>query len=112
MFKQHDHRGKVEGVHKDGLVGEIRSGGTISRRVVILVRMLNKVVQRPLLVIRKAIAPSAVVMRSRQEKRSNGTGLYKRVAWFMLYLVTFRDEMEKWRMTTTAELLRGRAWCC
>ena len=30
----------VECVHKDGLVG-----GTISRRVVILVRMLNKVVR-------------------------------------------------------------------
>ena len=24
MVKRHDHRGKVEGVHKDGLVGEIR----------------------------------------------------------------------------------------
>ena len=45
-----------------------RSGGTISRRVVILVRMLNKVVQRPLLVTRKATAPSAI-MRSPQEKR-------------------------------------------
>ena len=39
-------------------------------------RMLNKVVQRSLLVTRKATAPSAV-MRSRQEKRSKGTGLYK-----------------------------------
>ena len=39
-------------------------------------RMLNKVAQRPLLVIRKATVPSAV-MRSRQEKRSKGAGLYK-----------------------------------
>ena len=46
--------GKVEGVHKDGLVGEIRC--TKSRRVVIVVRMLNKVVQRPLLVTQKATA--------------------------------------------------------
>ena len=40
-------------------------------------KMLNKVVQRPLVVTRKAKVPSAV-MRSRQEMRSNGTGLYKR----------------------------------
>ena len=79
---------KVEGVHKDGLVGEItQSGCTISRRVVISVRMLHKVVQRPLLVTRKDTAPSAV-MRSREEKRSKGTGLYKRGAWFMRYGIT------------------------
>ena len=59
-------------------------------------RMLNKVVQRPLLV---ATAPS-VVMRSRQEKRSKGTGLYKRgrgscdMEFLSHNLVTFRDEME------------------
>ena len=51
-------------------------------------RMLNKVVQRRLLVTRKATAPS-VVMRSRQEKRSKGTGLYKRGAWFLRYGITF-----------------------
>ena len=51
-------------------------------------RMLNKVVQRPLLVTRKATAPSAV-MRSRQEKRSKGMGLYKRGALFLRYGITF-----------------------
>ena len=60
----------------------------MSRRVVILVRMLSKVVQRSLLVTRKSTAPSAV-MRSRQEKRSKRTGLYKRGAWFMRYGITF-----------------------
>ena len=61
----------------------------------ILVRMLNKVVQRSLLVTWKSTAPSAV-MRSRQEKQSKGTGLYKRGgggggggAWFMRYGITF-----------------------
>ena len=77
-----------------------RSGSTISRRVVILVRMLNKVVQRPLLVTRKATVPSAV-MRSRQQKQSKGTGLYKHrgcgscdIELLSHDLVTFRDEME------------------
>ena len=51
-------------------------------------RMLNEVVPRPLLVTRKATVPS-VVMRSRQEKRSKGTGLYKRGAWFLRYGITF-----------------------
>ena len=63
----------------------------------ILVRMLNKVVQRPLLVTRKATAPSAV-MRSRQEKRSKGTcrfvysgGVVHAISHA---LITFRDKME------------------
>ena len=65
----------------------------------ILVRMLNKVVERPLLVTRKATAPSAV-MRSRQEKRSKGTGLYNRgrgscdMELLSHALITFREEME------------------
>ena len=65
----------------------------------ILVRMLNKVAQRPLLVTKKSTAPSAV-MRSRQEKRSKGTGLYNWVRGscdmelLSHDLVTFRDEME------------------
>ena len=42
-------------------------------------RMQNKVVQRPLLVTRKATAPSVVM----------GTGLYKRGAWFLRYGITF-----------------------
>ena len=65
----------------------------------ISVRMLNKVVQGPLLVTRKATAPSAV-MRSRQEKRSKGTGLYKRgrspcdMELLSHDVATFSDEME------------------
>ena len=65
----------------------------------ILVRMLNKVVQRSLLVTRKSTAPSAV-MRSRQEKRSKGTVCINggRGSCDMELLshdfVTFRDEME------------------
>ena len=70
-------------------------------------RMLNKVVQRPLLVTRKATAPS-VVMRSRQEKRSKGTGLYKRGAWFLRFRIILLRLGTKWRMTTTARLLRGK----
>ena len=69
-------------------------------------RMLNKVVLRPLLVTRKATAPSAV-MRSQQEKRSKGMGLYKRGAWFLRYGITLLCLGTKWRMTTTARLLRG-----
>ena len=74
-------------------------------------RMLNKVVQRPLLVTRKATAPSAV-MRSRQEKRSKGTGLYKRggvvlAIWNYFRIILLRLGT-KWRMTTTARLLRGK----
>ena len=61
--------------------------------------MLNKVAQRPLLVTRKATAPSAV-MRSRQEKRSKGTGWHKRgghgshrMELLSQDPVTVRDEM-------------------
>ena len=62
-------------------------------------RMLNKVIQRPLLVTRKPTAPTAV-MRNRQEKRSKWTGLYKRgrgscdMELLSHDLVTIRDEME------------------
>ena len=71
-------------------------------------RMLNKVVQRPLLVTRKATAPS-VVIRSRQEKRSKGTGLNKRAACFLRYgrIILLRLGT-KWRMTITPRLLRGK----
>ena len=61
--------------------------------------MLNKVDQRPLLITRKATAPSTV-MRSRQEKRSKGTGLYNRgrgscdMELLSHALITFRDKME------------------
>ena len=78
----------------------------------ILVRMLNKVVQRPLLVTRKATAPSAV-MRSRQEKRSKGIGLYKWVGVVYAIWNYFRMILlhlgTKWKMTTTAGLLRGKS---
>ena len=76
--------------------------------------MLNKVVQRPLLVTRKATAPSAV-MRSRQEKRSKETGLYKPVAWFLRYGIMI---LLRLGTMTTAGLLRGGggggggAWYC
>ena len=73
--------------------------------------MLNKVVQRPLLVTRKATAPSAV-MRSQQQKRSKGTGLYKPggvvpVIWNYFRMTLLRLGT-KWRMTTIAGLLRGK----
>ena len=63
--------------------------------------MLNKVVQRPLLVIRKATAPSAV-MRSRQEKRSKERGRGSCDMKLLAHnLVTFRDEMENDHSQTT-----------
>ena len=78
--------GKVEDVHKDSLDGEIRWYN--KQKSCDFGEMLNKVVQRPLQVTRKAKTPSAV-MRSRQEKRSKGTGLHKQGAWFMRYGITF-----------------------
>ena len=106
---------KAEGVYKDGFVGEIKSGGTISRRVVTaLVRMLNKVVQRPLLV-KEATASSAVMRRNKRSDQreqvcinggggGGGGGGVVHAIWNYFRMILLRLG----RMTTTAGLVRGK----
>ena len=72
-------------------------------------RMLNKVVQRPLLVTRKAKAPSAVI-RSRQENRfvtggGGGGGGYLLQYGIMILLQVYVCLGTKWRMTITTRLM-------
>ena len=101
-FKWSNDTTTDEGVHKDSLVGEIRRYNKQKSCDLGENAEYLKVIQRPLLVTRKATAPSAV-MRCRQEKRSKRTGLYKRggrgrgscdMELLSHDFVTIRDEME------------------
>ena len=73
--------------------------------------MLNKVVQRPVLVTGKATAPS-VVMRSRQEKRSKGwvciNGGVDPAIWNYFHMMILHLGT-KWRMPLQPDYLGGRA---